>query len=281
MKKFTSNLLVAVCALSACTAFAHIGLSNLTMPIAAGGQSTFAIANTTNEISFNVPHGCAAAQSVPTFRGNNLDTYKIEVTVPAAIVKATTPQSLRPALKGEFGAVTVGAVDASGNVKFTWTKKSIATDGQNYSALDNQLYKVSLRLKVPAVSSASDVSIKKYQFLTVQTCKDAAGQDVVMDWGSANSPKLVVFPEKRKGFNKFTLDATAASDFTGALTLSSPLKSYFGDSTIVWIGKAGYSANATTAANITSLIAKDSTYSDLGAKAGATVSTTDTFWVKY
>jgi hypothetical protein len=279
MNKLKLHFLAAACVLIAPSAFAHIGLSNITSPISAGGQRTFAIANTTNEIVFNVPHGCVGAESVPAFTGNNLDTFKIEITVPAAIVTATTAASLRPALAGAFDAVTVGAVDSLGNVKFTWVKKINAP--ANDSAADNQLHKVSLRLKTPAAAFASDVAIKKYQFLATQTCKDASNNDVVMDWGVDNSPKLVVFPDKRKGFNSFTIDASALSDFASAPTLAPTLKSYFGDAAIVWVKKAGYSPNTHSAANITSLISKDSSYSDLGAQAGTAIMATDTIWVKY
>lgn len=281
------NLSVSIAAalttlLAAQQASAHVGITNLTTPISVGGQATFAIANTTNEILFNVPHGCTSAESVPAFSGANLDTTKIEVTVPAAIVTATTVASLRPAVSGVFGAVSVGAVDGSGNVKLTWVKKSAASGEQNYTASDNQLYKVSVRLKVPNVSAASDVSIKKYQFLVVQTCSNG-GTDYVMDWGTANSPNLVVFPDRRKGFNKYSLDASVLSDFTttGTGTLGAKLKSYFGDAAIVWVGKSGYSANPNTTTKIQALATKDASYSELGSKAGASIATTDTIWVKY
>jgi hypothetical protein len=246
MKHPLSSIAIAATAVIASgNASAHVGLSNVTMPISAAGQGTFALANTTNEILFNVPHGCTAAESVPTMTGANLDTTKIEITVPAAIVAATTAASLRPAMDGLFGAVTVGAVETDGSVKLTWARKSAAVGEANYTASDNQLYKISVRLKLPNVASATDVAIKKYQFLTVQTCS-SGGTDYTLTWGTANSPTLLVFPDKRKGFNKFTLDATTtATDFaatTGTATLAAKLKSYFGDAAIVWVSKQGYSA---------------------------------------
>lgn len=283
MKHSSASFLIAASALlTASSAMAHVGLSNLTTPITVGGQSTFAIANTTNEILFNVPHGCTSAESLPAFTGANLDTYKIEITVPAAVVTATTASSLRPSMDGLFGAVTVGPVDASGNVKLTWTRKLTGTGEQNYTASDNHLYKVSVRLRAPNVSSASDVSIKKYQFLVVQTCKNGT-TDVVMDWGTANSPSLIVFPDRRQGFNKYSLDASTVADFTttGTGTLGAKLKSYFGDAAIVWVGKSAYSANPNTTTKIQGLVAKDSAYSELGTKAGASIAVSDTLWVKY
>lgn len=275
-------LAMAATTLVATGAHAHVGIFNLTTPISAGGQSSFAIANTTNEIQFAVPHGCTSGESQPAFTGANLDTYKIEVTVPAAIVAATTAASLRPSMEGLFGTVAVGAPDAAGNIKFTWTKKLAGATEQNFASSDNQLYKVSIRLKLPNVSSATDTTIKKYQFLTTQTCKSGTA-DTVLDWGTANSPKLMVFPDKRSGFNKYSLDASTAPDFatTATSNVSGALKNYFGDASIVWVGKAGYSANPTTATKIQALIAKDTSYSDLGARVGTPLTATDVIWVKY
>lgn len=281
---FNPFVLAAAAAFAVTGASAHVGLSNVTTPISASGQSTFAIANSTNEILFNVPHGCTSAESLPAFTGANLDTTRIEVTIPAAIVTATTVASLRPTMDGLFGAVTVGALDTNGNVKLNWTRQSAGAGGQNFTASDNHLYKISVRLKVPNVTSATDVSIKKYQFPVVQYCS-SGGTEYAMDWGTANSPTILVFPDKRKGFNKFSLDATTtAADFTaatGTATLAARLKSYFGDAAIVWVGKQGYSANPNTKAKIDALAAKDATYSELGAKAGASIAPTDTIWVKY
>jgi hypothetical protein len=186
-------------------------------------------------------------------------------------------------MDGLFGAVTVGAADSAGNVKLTWTRKAAtATTDANYTASDNHLYKVSVRLKFPAVASATDVAIKKYQFPVVQYCNSGA-TEYTMNWGTANSPTIIVLPEKRKGFNKFAVDASTVSDFTttGTGTLAAKLKSYFGDAAIVWVGKAGYSPNALTTEKIKALATKDSTYSELGSTAGASIKTTDTIWVKY
>jgi periplasmic copper chaperone A len=268
-------------ALASPGAQAHVLLSNLTTPITAGGQSAFAIAGSPNEIAFNITHGCAPAESQPVFSGANLDTTKIEVTVPAAVV-AATGTSLRPTASGLFGPAAVGAVDSAGNVKMTWTRKSANVGEPNYTASDNQLYKVGILLRAPAAASAGDTAIKKHQFLVVQTCRNGAS-DVVMDWGPANSPSLLVFPDRRQGFNKYTLDASTAADFatTGNGTLAARLKAYFGDAAIVWVGKSGYSANPNTSAKIQALAAKDASYSDLGAKAGASIAATDTLWVKY
>lgn len=280
-KSFIRSALALAAAVLSAQASAHVGVSNLTTPISVAGQAAFGVAGSSSEILLNIPHGCTSAESQPAFSGANLDTSKIEVTVPAAIV-AATQASLRPAMDGLFGTVQVGAADTNGNVKLTWTRKLSASGEANATSSDNQLYKISLRLKFPAVASATDFAIKKYQFLTVQTCK-SNGVDYVMDWGSANSPSVIVFPDRRKGFNKYTLDASTVADFTttGTNTLAAKLKSYFGDAAIVWVSKAGYSANANTAAKITALAAKDTAYSELGAKPGGVILASDTLWVKY
>jgi hypothetical protein len=281
----TLRRLVALAAASFASqiAFAHIGVVNETTPISASGQSAFAVANSTNVIQFLIPHGCTSAESTPAFTGANLDTYRVEITIPAAIVTATTVASLRPSMEGVFGTVTIGAPDTAGNVKLTWTRKlATAPTDANYTASDNQLYKVSVRLRVPNLTSTTDTTIRKYQFPSVQYCR-AGSTEYAMDWGTANSPTLLVFPEKRAGFNKYTLHSTTVGDFTttGTGTLAARLRSYFGDAAILWVGKAGYSANANTAEKIQTLIAKDATYSNLGTAAGRSLTTTDTIWVRY
>jgi hypothetical protein len=267
---------LALCILAlghAANSFAHVGLANNTLPISAAGQAAFTVANTSSEIVFIVAHGCnGEAEPKPPA---NLDTTKIDITVPAAVVAATGAASVRPSNQGEFGNVTRKLND-DGSIRFTWTKVAAPT------ADDDQLYKVSIRLKTPAPASASDIAIKKYQFLATQTCAIKDGEDYVLNWG-AESPSLLVFPEKRKGFNKYTLDATTLGDFTltGSNTKAAKLKSYFGDAAIVWVGKRAYSANAITSEKIDQLAKKDLTYSNLGTETGVSLSTDETIWVRY
>jgi hypothetical protein len=261
---------------AASVASAHVGIANLTTGISVGGQSQFAIANTTNEILFAIPHGCTSAESVPTLTGANLDTYKIAITVPAAVVTATGAASVRPVLDGTFGPVA-RTTESDGSLTFTWTRLPSITA----PTADDQMYKPSVRLKFPA---ATGTAISKFQFRTKQYCKDSGNVDYTMDWGTANSPTILVFPDKRRGFNRFTLDSSTVGDFTaanGTATLTAKLKSYFGDAAIVWVGKAGYSANAITQARVTALIAKDNSYSDLGTTAGKSLTANDTIWVRY
>lgn len=273
MKKAPLILLASGLLLTA-SAFAHVGITNNTLPISAAGQASFTVANTSSEIVFTVGHGCNA-EAVPTPPGN-LDTTKIQITVPAAIVAATGAAAVRPSHQGAFGNVARQTL-ADGAIQFTWTKQAAPTPQ------DDQFYKVSIRLKTPAVASPEDKSIKKYQFLTTQVCAVAGAADYVLDWGTAHSPTLLAFPEKRKGFNAYTLDASTLSDFavSGANTKAAKLKSYFGDAAILWVGKRAYSPNAYTAAKIDALAAKDLTYSNLGSETGVPLSPEDTLWVKY
>lgn len=270
-----SALALCISALAyAGSSFAHVGVANNTLPISAAGQAAFTVANTTSEIVFIVAHGCnGEAEPKPPA---NLDTTKIDITVPAAIVTATKEESVRPSNQGEFGNVTRKR-NEDGSLTFTWTKVAAPT------ADDDQLYKVSIRLKTPAPASATDIAIKKYQFLATQTCKIKDGEDFVLNWG-VDSPSLLVFPEKRKGFNKYTLDATTLGDFAATATnntKAAKLKSYFGDAAIVWVGKRAYSANAITSEKIDQLTKKDLTYSDLGKETGVSLTADETIWVKY
>jgi hypothetical protein len=275
MKKLSlASLAAASAALCASSAIAHVGLLNTSTPVAFPA-STFAVAGTTNVIQFNAGHGCTLAESVPTIpgAGANLDTTKLEITIPAAIVTATTATSVRALHSGSFGNV-VKTVNGDGTITFTFNKIGSA------SAADDQYYNVRISFKLPA---ATLTDITKYQFLAVQTCA-SGGTDYVMNWGAANSPKLTVFPDKRKGFNKYTLDSQTVTDFTaasGTATLAAKLKAYFGDADMVWVGKSAYSPNPNTKTKIDALAVKDTTYSELGNKAGASIATTDTIWVKY
>lgn len=272
MKKSAYAVLVTGL-LGAGSAMAHVGIFNNTLPVSASGQTSFAIANTTSDIQFLVPHGCNDEAVPPTDPA--MDTTRLEITVPAAIVTATGAGSVRPSNAGEFGDVSRTA-NGDGSITFTWNKVAGA------AAADDQLYKVSIRMRMPAVASADDFAIKKYQFPAVQTCNNG-GSDVVLDWDEISptaSPSIIVFPDKRKGFNQYTLDASTVSDFATA-PIAARLKAYFGDAAIVWVGKKGYSANATTSDKIDELVTEDLTYSNLGTDTGTTLTESDTIWVKY
>jgi len=254
-------------ALLGATAHAHMGIINLTTGIQAGGQSQFAIAGTTNELQLNVPHGCNSSHVPSLPAGAALDTFRFTITVPAALVNST----LRATPIAQFG-VPARVTNGDGSVTFTYTKTN------DPAQADDLVYKPVLRIALPA---ATGTALTKYQFLSVQYCMNG-NQEVAMDWGAADSPRLLVFPVKRAGFNRYSLDALTAPDFaaTGTTTIESRLKSYFGDAAVIWVGKSGFSPNAETQSKITNLIGKDSSYSNL-ASPGRSLSTADTLWVRY
>jgi len=254
-------------ALLGATAHAHMGIINLTTGIRAGGQSQFAIAGTRNELQFNVPHGCNKSHVPSLPDGASLDTFKFTITVPSALVTPT----LRATPIAQFG-VPARVPNGDGSVTFTYTKDN------DPNQADDLVYKPVLRIELPA---ATGTALTKYQFLSVQYCMNG-NEPVPMDWGATDSPRLLVFPVKRTGFNQYTLDAKTAPDFApaGNATIESRLKSYFGDAAVIWVGKSGYSPNAETQKKIEALIAKDSSYSSLPSP-GRSLSTADTLWVRY
>lgn len=171
-------------------------------------------ANATQEVVFNVGHGCAGA-----------DTYSVRMELPAGVT------SVRPG-RSDFGKVSVEK-DATGEVKaIVWQKPdSDVLDG------DISYYKLAVRLKLP------NQPFTTLYFPTRQTCKASDGTLSTTDWvgtpqtsGSAEpAPSLAVVPARKAGWNKFTVPS--------ALT---DLGVYFGDAQIVWKGSAAYSPNPAT-----------------------------------
>jgi hypothetical protein len=280
---FPIKSIAAAAALAAASlAQAHVGTANLTTPSNVGGQATFLLGNVTSELVFNVPHGCNA-EAVPPITSGALDTYKVRVTIPADMVASAAP---RVTYSGAFGYGALSDGSVTGTKVVTWTKAAGARD----AAIDDHLYKLSVRVRAPATTT-----IKRITFDAVQTCKAtdavpgggvAAGTDVVLDWtafATNQSPTVMVFPDKRKGWNQFKLDASATGAFTATATgtLASALKSHFGDAEVVWVGKKAYSANPETVKKLDALIAKDPSYSRLDTAVGEALGTSDVLWVKY
>jgi uncharacterized protein YcnI len=230
---FTSFLIAAVAAAPA-VAHAHVSIT-----------SGPGFANTTQEVTFGVGHGCAGA-----------DTYKVRVEIPADVL------SVR-ALRSDFGKPTVEK-DAAGTITaVSWQKPDA-------DALESDLayYKLVIRLKVP------DKPFTTYYFKTQQTCRAADGTlttvawamlptDPVLDGGAVDepAPALVVMPPRRPGWNKYVVPS-AVSD----------LASVFADAQILWKGTAAYSASPTT---------KDLIAATPGVTALTSLAANDEVWVKY
>ncbi|HEY7371169.1 MAG TPA: DUF1775 domain-containing protein [Polyangia bacterium] len=201
-------------------------------------------ANTTQEITFGVGHGCAGA-----------DTTGVRVEIPAAVV------SVR-AMRSDFGKVSVEK-DAAGTITaVSWQKP----DAEVLDA-DLAYYKLVLRVKVP------DQPFTTIFFPSRQTCRAADGTMTTVNWvslptdpvvdGGADepAPALTIVPARRPGWNKFTVAAGVPD-----------LSVFFNDALIVWKGAAAYSANPAT----TDLIMATS-----GVTALSSLAANDEVWVKY
>ena len=201
-------------------------------------------ANTTQEITFGVGHGCAGA-----------DTVKVRVEIPADVL------SVRP-LRSDFGKPTVEKDTAGTITAVSWQKPEA-------DALDADLayYKLVVRLKVP------NKPFTTYYFKSQQTCRAMDGTMTTVGWnmlptdpvvdGGADepAPALLVLPARRPGWNKFVV-AAAVTDMAAV----------FGDAQIVWKGSAAFSPNPTTSELIGSTA---------GVTALSSLAANDEIWVKY
>ncbi len=207
-----NRLSLALALLAAAAAQAHISTS---APV---------FANTTQEVTFSVGHGCTSTT----------DTYSVKLDIPAGVT------SVRP-LTSDFGAFTVSK-DGSLNVtSVTWTKPlaNLRDDDAGY-------YKLSVRLKTP------NLPFTNLYFAVHQTCRDAAGNTTTTDWvgtpntivpdgGTAPEPaaSVALLPARVPGWNKYQ-STEHIHDASLAV--------FFKDAVIVWKGNAAYSfnPNATT-----------------------------------
>jgi periplasmic copper chaperone A len=203
-----------------------------------------AAANTNQEVTFGVGHGCAGA-----------DTYKVRVHIPAGVT------SVLP-LRSDFGKPSVEK-DAAGIVTaVVWQKP----DAEVLDA-DFAYYKLVVRMRIP------NAPFTVLYFPTEQTCRSANGTlstvawsmlptDPVVDGGPDEpAPQLRIVPARRPGWNKYVV-TQAMSD----------LSVFFGDALIVWKGAAAYSANPTTV----ELIAGTAGVTPL-----ASLASNDEIWVRY
>ena len=177
-----------------------------------------AFANTSQEVTFGVGHGCDGA-----------DTYRVQVEIPPGVT------SVRPETS-DFGQVDVETDAAGAVVSVTWTKSDASVLSK-----DTQYYKLLLRLKAP------DQPFTTLYLPAHQTCRAADGTETTVDWvgidGSDSkvepAPALRILPARFPGWNKFT--ASAAVD---------DLKGFFSDAEIVWVGSKAYSVNPATSEQI-------------------------------
>lgn len=196
----------------------------------------------TQKITFGVAHGCEGA-----------DTVKIRVEIPAGIsgVRALTSDFGKPVVEKDGTNVTA----------ITWVKADT-----EFQVDDVQYYEITLRARVDAPAFSTVL------FHAIQTCRTAAGVEIVVPWIEAPggtgdpAPALVVAPAHMPGWNKFVIPA-------GITVTAAALPTYLGDALIVWRGNAAYSANANTMAMVAVTPGVTALASDLQAN--------DEIWVRY
>ena len=203
MKRTIFAVTLAGAAVFATAAQAHVSIA-----------SGPAFANTTQEVTFGVGHGCDGA-----------DTYRVQVEIPAGV------SSIRPETS-DFGQIDL-ETDAAGTVvAVTWTKAEASV-----LDADTQYYKLLLRLKAP------DQPFTTLYFPARQTCRTADGTETVVDWVGIDqtdntvepAPALRILPARFPGWNKFTVGSPVDD-----------LKGFFSDAQIVWSGNKAYSVNPAT-----------------------------------
>jgi uncharacterized protein YcnI len=226
-------------ALAAATTMAFTSAASAHISVISGP----AFADTSQEITFGVGHGCEGS-----------DTLGVRVEIPAEIV------SLR-ALNSDLGPAVVELDDAELVRAVSWEKNES-------SVLDADLnyYKLTVRVRVP------NTPFVTLHFPTRQTCRTADGEEIVVDWVSTEpeetaseetepAPALTILPKRFPGWNKFTVATPVAN-----------LSTFFGDAQIVWKGESAYSANPFT----TELIGQTE-----GVSALESLEAGDEIWVKY
>ena len=208
------------------------GTGLLLVPVIASAHISVAsgpgFANTTQEITFGVGHGCEGA-----------DTYSVKIDIPAGVT------SVRPETS-DFGKVSVEKDTAGTVTAVVWQKAD-----QDVLPSDTQYYKLTVRLKVP------NQPFTTLYFPAHQTCKASDGKLSTVEWvGTATAPapepapSLVIVPARKPGWNKFTVPAAIPD-----------LSVFFADAQIVWKGTAAYSSNpsitelAGTTSGVTTLTA--------------------------
>jgi uncharacterized protein YcnI len=241
----TALMLLAAAIMAPTPASAHVSVS-----------SGPGFANTTQEISFSVGHGCTDASGAAS------DTSSVTIDIPAGV------SSVR-AVPNAFGKVTVTRTlinNVSTVTAVTWTKAA-----GDVLAGDDDFYKLTIRAKIP------NAPFTTVYFPAHQTCTTGTGTVLpVVDWvatapnptedaGAAAepAPALVVLPARVPGWNKITVPVAVAGDKLAAL---------FADAQIVWKGTAAFSANPATT---------DQIKTTSGVTVLAALAAGDEIWVKY
>ncbi len=175
-------------------------------------------ADKSQEVTFSIGHGCEGT-----------DTSKLRIELPAAVTAVRAETS-------DFGRATVERNAAGEAIAVSWQKPDAdLLDG------DDNYYKLVIRFKVP------NQPFTTLRFPAHQTCRTPGGTEKVVDWiaidesGGEPAPVLRILPARAAGWNKLTVPAALSAD---------DLAIFFADAAIVWRGKAAFSANPVTVAQI-------------------------------
>jgi uncharacterized protein YcnI len=206
--------------------------------------SPTAVANTTQELTFSVGHGCAGA-----------DTSRVRVEIPAGVT------SVRPETS-DFGKTSIEK-DATGAITAVVWQKADADVLES----DTQFYKLVVRLKIP------NVPFTTVLFPAHQTCRAADGTVTTVDWAALPGDPAPPTGEVTLAPGVSIVPAHAAGWNTVVVPQAVPvLSAFFADAQIVWKGAAAYSANPATV----ELIAATPGVTPL-----TSLTANDTVWVKY
>src|SRR5688572_29614587 len=237
MKRSARALVMSVGVL-AIPVFAHAHVSVIS------GATT---ANTNQEITFGVGHGCEGA-----------DTYRVRIEIPAGV------GSILP-LTSDFGKITLEK-DAVGLITaVTWQKPEA-----DLLPADSEYYKLVIRMRTP------NQPFTTVYFPVIQTCKKLDGTLLTTRWvgkpgdpplpdGGMEEPaaSLPLLPARLPGWNKYTVPVAIPNTL---------LAGWFGNAIIVWKGNAAFSANPATTElikNTAGVVALDSLQAN------------DEIWVRY
>ena len=210
------------------------------------------IANTTNIIELNIPHGCSDELS------GSEDTVRIEVKVPSTITNIR-------AMDAVFGQANTQVIDETSDYTLISWDKVPGTERES----DTQFYRVGFRGKLP------DSPFSTIYLPTTQYCINDAQEQISVSWDAHTSghhyaaaqssgnpaPSLMVMPSRYPGWNQYT---TVADQHLHDMSI-------FNDAEIVWWNDAAYSVNPVTKTMI----------ENNGTAVLSEIHDNATFWVKY
>lgn len=225
-------VLVGLCLFIPALAIAHIG-----------GNPTPIFANSTQEVTLSVGHGCEGA-----------DTSYIRTVIPAGVTNVR-------AMTSDFGRATVEK-DMTGNaIAVNWVRADadLIPEDTNY-------YRLVIRARMP------NTPFTTVFFPTEQRCKLDDGGVAISLWTDTSgmpvdagapeaAPSVVLVPAHKNGWHQITVPVAVTN-----------MAVYFSDAQIVWRGNQAYSP----VSSVNALISTTPGVTGLTALAA-----NDQIWVKY